>query len=82
MGTLVSEATIMRYLRRDPSAREELYRVLVYTAKVCAWCGQYRQTPKGRRYLYLYGVEMDSGRRYDDGKAFCSLGCRQAYYGG
>ena len=75
-----------RLISRDPFAREELHRETIRMAG-CAQCGNSRELRNGgpralitgRKFLYRYFVESDSGRRAYISGAFCSIGCMRAY---
>lgn len=71
----------MALISRDPFARTELHRENEYSETAgCNWCGRQRISRGGRTYLYRYRTETDSGHVLYDGKKFCSLTCRKAYY--
>ena len=77
-----------RLISRDPFAREELHRRTVDVADImgmgfthsCDYCGNVKQTPTGRTYLFSYFTETDGGRTCTDSHLFCSKGCRDAYH--
>lgn len=66
-------------ISRDPFARAELWRDRVYYGGGCAWCGSSRTTPKGRRFLYRYSEQSDSGRKSTITGLFCSVSCMRAF---
>ena len=73
-----------RLVHRDPFAREELHAKRISDPdRECAYCGQQRLTPKGKRYLYLFWIERDglSNTISEDNRLFCSRSCRSDYYG-
>ena len=69
-------------LRRDPYARETLFRQRVRDSTGCDNCGAVKKTPTGSPYAYKYGTERDSispqvaWRR----GIFCSLSCHDSYH--
>ncbi len=64
-------------ISRDPFARESLQRSIEHEGS-CAWCGSTRRNGS----VFRYGVNRDdNGRTSWDAKVFCSLSCRNAYYG-
>jgi len=65
---------------RDPFARGQRTRELVYVDEACAWCGAKPATHKGRQYLYRYGWDSDGGRSSQDARMFCCVGCRDSYH--
>lgn len=68
-----------RYINRDCFARTTLMRDTERAnGSTCSWCGNVR---KGNR-LYRYRVENDGGRDHSDNRLFCSLDCRNTFYGG
>jgi len=59
-------------ISRNPFARLETIRRRVPRGSECAFCGQVAR--------FEYGTETDNGKRHTDGKYFCNIGCRKAYY--
>jgi hypothetical protein len=51
----------------------------------CHECGSVRMLPSGRKWLYRFHVDDDSGPRHSgpisDGRLFCSRSCAEAYTG-
>ena len=64
---------------RDPFARTELHRSIVYVAKsvTCDWCGNQRRNAS----LFRYSTESDGGRKFEHRGLFCSKPCHDAYHG-
>jgi hypothetical protein len=72
----------MRELKHDAFGRFTIVRYQVRPnqgyGNDCSFCGQLN----GYKKLYRYGnVNDDSNRQHLDDKAFCSISCRNAYYG-
>ena len=71
----------MTQIKHDPFARCSVHRYLRYTNYTCQWCGNSKITPRGRTYLYEYGVKNDdSNKLILDDTLFCSAKCRGLYY--
>lgn len=72
-GRRPQEAGRMRYISRNPFARQETHRITIATADrgKCPWCGQ------PARYRYV--VHSDGGRTMEDRRTFCSIECRRSY---
>ena len=73
-------------IERDPFARQELHAERIKSpATDCALCGSCRQSWRngkpGKWWLYQFRTEHDGGRVDQEQKLFCSLACREAYYG-
>jgi hypothetical protein len=70
-------------VKRDPFAREEIYRKREYGigGNKCTWCGRVNRTPKGKPFLFRYTLETDGGRKFDITGLFCSEQCRKDYQG-
>lgn len=73
----------MAYVSRDPFARTELHREREYIAHAlhgCTECGGYKETKRGRKYLFKYRTENDGGRSSEHRGLFCSRSCHNAYH--
>lgn len=70
----------MAQVSRDPFSRTELHRRNVFSNGVCSWCGQWRTTKAGNRYLYAYSTEADGGRKSQHNGFFCSKSCHDSYH--
>lgn len=66
-------------IKHYPIARQSLVRIQIANrSDGCAFCGGTNAYKK----LFRYGIESDSigsHTQWDD-RAFCSIGCRNAYY--
>lgn len=75
--------SVLRKISRDVFARFDIVRenVLV-TNETCRWCGQVKQTPKGKKYLFRYGCWDDQKHlpEWDLKLLFCSISCWRSYY--
>ena len=67
-------ANEFKTIARDPFARTETVRRRLPCDSECSWCGNVAR--------FEYGTETDGGRRFTDGKYFCSASCRRDYYNG
>ena len=75
----------MRTVIRNSFARHSIRSERVpVTHGTCHYCGSVRET-KGRRWLYRFHVDDDSGSRHSgpiaNGKLFCSRDCCESYTG-
>lgn len=72
----------MALVSRDPFARLETHKERVAVeGQTCSWCGNVKITPKsGKKYLFSFWLESDSGRKSPIGGLFCSNGCRKAFH--
>lgn len=74
----------MALISRDVFAREEIHRETIPRSQTiagggslsCQWCGGLN----GKRSLYRYRVEHDSGRSSPIRGVFCSKACLHCYY--
>lgn len=65
---------------RDSFARTTLYRERLYNpVSTCTFCGQVALF-RGKRCLYQFVWQPDSGRVQPGSRLFCSRGCYQAHY--
>lgn len=67
----------MRQLLHDAFGRFAVYSERVYTQADCAYCGQRKQTPTGRSFLFRYSQQADGiyTRRESVSRLFCSISC-------
>lgn len=67
---------------RDSFARASLYRRRFYGPETCTECGQVKETPKGRKFLFQYAWIPDrivATNFIPWSKGFCSIECFRAY---
>jgi hypothetical protein len=69
----------MTMISRDPFARTEVHRTMIYHTTrnyACDWCGQ---APRAHR-LFQYYTESDDGRRSYHKGHFCCKPCHDSYH--
>jgi len=72
----------MVLVKRDPFARTELHRETVKLFKseeTCRWCGGFKPSRTGGRYLYRFRSESDGGRVMHVAGLYCSSSCFSDY---
>lgn len=70
----------MKEIYMNPFARIAVVRrKITTTTQVCPWCGQFKHTPKGKSYLYQYGIQSPTGRVEWSPKLFDSISCARDY---
>jgi hypothetical protein len=67
----------MKYIGRDPFARETLMRENWPTTRTCDWCGNKRGT---EGYLFRYVTVPDAGRPAPHRGLFCCKSCHDSYH--
>ena len=71
----------MAMVSRDAFARTELHRETVkcWSGETCRWCGGFKPSKTGGRYLYRFRSESDGGRVMPVAGLYCSSACFKTY---